>query len=889
MFDQNIKFKYSWRPYQERALNQVDSYLKDGKVNIVAAPGSGKTVLGLELARRLGKPLVILAPTVTIKNQWVDRFVTLFTDFKEVPDWISTDIYNLKFFNVVTYQALHYAYKKQVLKNIADESSDDSEMEKEIVYNSDEVKAYDVIEKLKENNIATFVLDEAHHLKSEWQRSLSAVIEKMSPVNTISLTATPPYDVEYSVWKKYEELCGSIDACISVPELVAADNLCPHQDYIYFNRPSKEEMEKVLEYKEKLKCEIENIKSNSTFLEAIKNHKFIKAPYSYEEELLENVEYYSSMLVFLNYKGEKIPKDNISVLGHDNKVPGFNLEWFEILLKNVIISDRKNYENYEECILDIENSLKAIGVLEKKDLSFSNNKTLEKYFVNSIGKLNSINKIVDIELESLGKNLRMVVLTDYIRKEYLELENADINKLGVIPIFLAIRKAHKDVNMAILTGSMFAIPKSKTENLYGLCMAHNVDTSKLKFSDLAIDKDYSVVSVPESLKNKVMSFISKLFAVGEINIIVGTKSLLGEGWDEPSINTLVLASFVGSYMLSNQMRGRAIRVSSDPRKTANIWHLVCVSDSLGDDGLNIENADYEMLKRRFKAFTGVGYSSAYIRNGIERLEGVQPPFTEEKINSINMSMKENSQKRDEMYDRWKKAIDISGNDAKVNEKIVLEESQKMKKAWFVDNKFIIILVIFAMLLLGLLFLGLKLKVFLWLVEIGLGIYLLVRFSKIKKLSSSEGNIREVAKVLLSSLCRCKFINTGMSRIKVVVSNDKKLGKVSCYLTGCTESENNLFIDSLEEIFSKTINQRYIITRLNKKLEDINDYYNVPTVLSSKKEYAEVFHTYFEARIGKCDLVYTKNAEGRRVLLKARMKGMSIKDKIERKEEYSSFK
>ena len=111
MFDSSIKFKYSWRPYQDRVLKQVEKYIKDKRVHIVAAPGSGKTVLGLELARFLNKPVIIFAPTVTIKNQWVDRFISSFTDFKTVPDWISTDIYNLKYFNVVTYQALHCAYQ----------------------------------------------------------------------------------------------------------------------------------------------------------------------------------------------------------------------------------------------------------------------------------------------------------------------------------------------------------------------------------------------------------------------------------------------------------------------------------------------------------------------------------------------------------------------------------------------------------------------------------------------------------------------------------------------------------------------------------------------------------------------------------------------------------
>ena len=152
MFDETVKFKYSWRPYQKRVLDEANKYLADGKVNVVAAPGSGKTVLGLELARRLNKPLMILAPTVTIKNQWIDRFVSLFTDLKEVPNYISTNIYDLKAFNVVTYQALHYAYKKQVLKandlDVVD--SDDVEIEKEESEPQSVVSTYNLVESLKE-------------------------------------------------------------------------------------------------------------------------------------------------------------------------------------------------------------------------------------------------------------------------------------------------------------------------------------------------------------------------------------------------------------------------------------------------------------------------------------------------------------------------------------------------------------------------------------------------------------------------------------------------------------------------------------------------------------------------------------------------------------------
>ena len=48
-----LKFKYTWRKYQARVLENTREYVADGKVHIVAAPGSGKTTLGIELIARM--------------------------------------------------------------------------------------------------------------------------------------------------------------------------------------------------------------------------------------------------------------------------------------------------------------------------------------------------------------------------------------------------------------------------------------------------------------------------------------------------------------------------------------------------------------------------------------------------------------------------------------------------------------------------------------------------------------------------------------------------------------------------------------------------------------------------------------------------------------------
>ncbi len=60
------------------------------------------------------------------------------------------------------------------------------------------------------------------------------------------------------------------------------------------------------------------------------------------------------MIIFLNSLQEPINKENREILGHKNTIPKLTIEWMEILLKNIILIDRKNYLNYEDEILNIE-------------------------------------------------------------------------------------------------------------------------------------------------------------------------------------------------------------------------------------------------------------------------------------------------------------------------------------------------------------------------------------------------------------------------------------------------------------------------------------------------------------------------------------------------------
>jgi superfamily II DNA or RNA helicase len=153
-FPKDIKFKYDWRRYQKRVLSELEGHLDDNHLHIIAPPGSGKTVLGLEVAIRLNKPTLIFAPTVAIRNQWIQRFCELFLQTNERPDWISRDIRNPEFLTVVTYQALHAASTNTMIDE--DSEISDTEEESENGENGKTVKTIDtkeIVKSLKEKGI----------------------------------------------------------------------------------------------------------------------------------------------------------------------------------------------------------------------------------------------------------------------------------------------------------------------------------------------------------------------------------------------------------------------------------------------------------------------------------------------------------------------------------------------------------------------------------------------------------------------------------------------------------------------------------------------------------------------------------------------------------------
>ncbi|MCL5281181.1 MAG: DEAD/DEAH box helicase family protein [Planctomycetes bacterium] len=966
-FPSNVQFRKPWRSYQQRVLDELKDHLDDNHLHVIAAPGSGKTVLGLEVMRRLNRPALILSPTVAIRDQWIDRFVALFLDNgRAVPPWISRDIRKPQFITASTYQGLHSVYTGA--PEDGGRKTEDGERRTEDRRQATEHRGRTaggkeaLRKRLQQLGVRTLVLDEAHHLRNEWWKCLADLNKHLGEPTVVALTATAPFDVSPFEWERYIGLCGPIDSEISVPELVAQKNLCPHQDYVYMSTPLQAEQQAIRQFRQEADAFVQRLCADHEFAAALEGHGCVSRPTECVEEILDDPPFYSSVAFFLNHVRGRPPRELIRVLGlsprqcrrvgyaHQSRgndgghSPPY--DWLEILLTGCFYTHTKSFEAHKDLFQRLLRDAKRAGVVDRRTVSLKSNTNIARLLIRSASKLRSIEDIVKLESDSLGPNLRMVVLTDHIRRADFPKDQADvkpIKRLGVVPIFEQIRRAegsmaagvcdapssapaqdpdgwhaqtclsvssdaegtnrgrhgqpslsmppgkqtasHMPAKLGILSGTLTVIPSEAGEALRTTAPKMDIDPADIDFRPLDHDGRFCEVTIRGADKHKMVALITSLFNQGSITVLIGTTSLLGEGWDAPSVNSLILASFVGSYMLSNQMRGRAIRTQDgNPTKTANIWHLVCQEEHA--KGLN---EDMETLSRRFKSFVGVSFTSNRIESGLGRLGLGAPPYPRTRIDHINAVMTRRACDRAKLTKDWERALGAAGDGHMVEQ---VAASQLALPKDFVFRNTILALLwqgwFWGLSVFSLLMQGTErnsdkmgLRGLLILLAVATGAAALAALPKCLKAlwlflwhGSIASSMKQVGKAVLKAMVQGEQIETSLSQLKVV-ARPLDYGFVSCSLQGGTTRERSIFLDALQEVLGPIENPRYVLVRKSLLGWFLRkDYHTVPTVLGKNKDVAEYFRKMWARHVGPTDLVYTRTPEGRRFLLKARTRSMS---------------
>jgi len=872
----SLTFRHSWRPYQDRVLAAIDAHLNDKRLHIVAAPGAGKTTLGLEVFKRLRKSALVLSPTRVIRDQWIDRLCD-FTESDEIASlpWVSKNIYAPKVLTSITYQALHSQLSGELAKELD---------EAEALALDEGVTASDLdvfISTLKASAIGVIILDEAHHLRAEWWRALDKVCTELPDLVLISLTATPPYDAQANEWSRYEQLCGPIDEEISIPELVKAGTLCAHQDYIWAVDVSLSEQEKVREYDQRVTTLCDTLYQQKEFADIVHAHPWLSAD-GLETEVIKNPELAIALLAFIKQKQQPLPLDLLITLDlTDQDIPELGRHWWQVLVDAALFSNTfKLSYRHQESIKQLKKQLRATELLHQRELSLQRSRKLGRSLSQSAAKVEACSALHQLEYKQRGNDLRQVVLVDYIRDEELisGLDTGELN-LGAWPIFRALT-TDSDIpeKIGLLTGRLSIVHCSLVDKLVSLDQNH-----RFKTEPMASNHQYLKISAPLNL---LTNAFTALLMSGELKTLVGTRALLGEGWDAPAINSLILASSVGSFMLTNQMRGRAIRIDkAKPDKVSSIWHLLALDSKSDYSGWS----DFYELKKRFNTFVGLSERHQTIESGFDRMQavafnrlgiitGLSP------VSASNREMASRFRRINGVGKRWQEALSLDAS-ARVIPSVKTPAIPSIRRYHLKNTLQHLLIEIGGAISVttGMIYqshpkLNATLVVSVALAIVGVMLYKLPKtIAAVRILLKHlplEGSIKQIGLALREALCEAGLIETSFRRLQVNVNNNVD-GTFYLALSGSTFYESSLFADCLAEILAPIENPRYLIVRAGVAFGmQRDDYHAVPIKLGIKKDFAQIFYKAWCKHLGPTELIYTRTDLGRKKLLKARMKAFS---------------
>ena len=411
----------------------------------------------------------------------------------------------------------------------------------------------------------------------------------------------------------------------------------------------------------------------------------------------------------------------------------------------------------------------------------------------------------------------------------------------MVPIFEYLRKLRlPNVRLGVMTGRLVIIPSAAISALEVAAQALGIDVAQFTRQPLWHDPAYTRLEFASGEGGPFLELGTRLFTEGDINVLIGTAALLGEGWDAPAVNSLVMATVIGSYVSSNQIRGRAIRTDPhDEFKTATIWHLACVQsgEAIQETDYEVlerdfeqESDDWTLLERRFRAFVGLRYDEAVIENGIDRL-GISSPIVGTKIESLNARMCREACRRDQMAEAWRNAI---FHPAATHSRVIHEvfvpvqriPSHPVMRHWLRERG----------------------GWFGWL----RGWWL-------------ERKVLRIAQALLGSFQSIELIDRDSP--KVIVSTGRQ--DIRVRLVGVSCREESLFVIALREIFDPLQSPRYLLVTKDEE-------FAVPRVFAEKKDRAESFARRWRKVVGGARLVYVHTAEGKRRLLHAKERFLASK-------------
>jgi hypothetical protein len=352
--------------------------------------------------------------------------------------------------------------------------------------------------------------------------------------------------------------------------------------------------------------------------------------------------------------------------------------------------------------------------------------------------------------------------------------------------------------------------------------------------------------------------LTRYFEEGHSRCLVGTRGLLGEGWDARAVNVLIDLTGAGTSTAVHQMRGRSLRL--DPKlahKVADNWDVVCVAPE-HPKGLG----DYARFVRKHRHYFALT-AEAEIESGVSHVDPRLSPFgppDAAAFGAINRAMLDRSQGREHAYAAWKigepyRNAEVPTVRIKFERSIGIPRRNLLRHAAASQGRN------------GLA--GLLARLF--------------PIPAAERLRPHD-TVEDMAAAIAEALRATGGIDRqlGPDAVRVATQSD---GYYRCYLDGASAADSLLFAESLEELLAPLASPRYVIprtvtpvprsawealvllvgTRLGRAPRSSVVYHAVPAYLAANRERVEAFRLAWNRYVDRGSPLYAQDPRAQAIL------------------------
>jgi len=638
---------HPFRRHQGEALAALDAAWAAGRDRawVVLPPGAGKTLVGLETIRRAGLPAVVLSPNTAIQGQWVAGWRSLHGHTG--PDTaIATDRDLDAPVTALTYQALAVFADPPDRDDPADHDdpadrdgpADPGGAEDPAPTELGRLHPHGraLVARLQELGPLTLVLDECHHLLESWGRLLAEVLDLLPQARVLGLTATPPTTLSTEQADLVGELFGEVVHATSVPAVVREGDLAPFTDLVWLVEPTALEQEWLDGQRERfaeLTTALSDPAYGSTpFLTWVDQRFAGEVPFARvarQHPALADAALRLAHVGLLQLRQDD-PAAQAAAGERHRRAPDDEDwallvdDWHDRCL--ALSGDPAD----EEVRGGLRRALPSVGWALTRSGVRRGRSPVDRVLARSAAKSRALVEIVSAEHRVLGDRLAMLVICDHEAATATvpaDLAGVVGTRAGSARLALADLLADPGtaaLDPVLVTGRTVAGARSTMVRLRDRVAVEHPHVS-LVVSDADADGIYELTgpaggSTGWSSRTWVRS-VTAMLADGEARVLVGTRALLGEGWDAPRVTGLVdlsTATTVGSVV---QTRGRTLRLDpADPDKVAVNWTVCAVATDhpRGD-------SDWNRTVRKHEGYFGVDAAGDVV-DGVAHVHPSFSPF-----------------------------------------------------------------------------------------------------------------------------------------------------------------------------------------------------------------------------------------------------------------------